>query len=85
MIESPFKISGDERRKLKKELSLLKSQVKNIWFYNDIDNVYGGGTDENHLNKFISDSEDAIRLIELLLSEPSNAIKRENKLKQLGI
>jgi len=85
MNESPFKISGDERRKLKKEVSLLKSQIKNVWYYNDIDKVYGGGTDEDHLNKLISDSEEAIREIELLLSEPSNAIKRENKLNDLGI
>ena len=34
---SPYLISGQLRREKKKELSQLKSFVKNFWFYEDTD------------------------------------------------
>ena len=41
-----FKIHGIERRKLKKELSELKSFLKNFWHYHQLDkdmcSFYGG-------------------------------------------
>ena len=41
-----FKIFGEERRKLKKELSLLKSFVRHFWHYHQLDKdmtqFYGG-------------------------------------------
>lgn len=50
-----YKVSGKERRELKKELSLLKYHVRMFWFYEDIDRVYGCGRDDewclDHLNK----------------------------------
>lgn len=47
MNNSPqFKVYGIERRKLKKELSLLKSFVKNFWYFHQLDvdmaSFYGG-------------------------------------------
>lgn len=32
-----YRIYGRERRELKKELSLLKSSVKNFWYYHQLD------------------------------------------------
>lgn len=45
-MEPQFKIFGEERRKLKKELSLLKSSVRYFWHYHQLDKdmtqFYGG-------------------------------------------
>jgi hypothetical protein len=45
MNEPQFKIFGQERRQLKKELSLLRSHVKNFWRCHQIDldmaDIYG--------------------------------------------
>lgn len=35
--EPTYKINGLERRKLKKELSELRSYVKNFWYYHNLD------------------------------------------------
>jgi hypothetical protein len=44
-----FKINGIERRKLKKELSELKSLCKSFWYYHQLDkdmcSFYGGSVD----------------------------------------
>lgn len=44
-----YKINGDERRVLKKELSELKSYSKNFWYYHQLDkdmsSFYGGSGD----------------------------------------
>jgi hypothetical protein len=37
MNEPQFKIFGEERRKLKKELSLLKSFIRHFWHYHQLD------------------------------------------------
>lgn len=46
MNQPQFKIFGEERRKLKKELSLLKSFVRHFWHYHQLDKdmtqFYGG-------------------------------------------
>lgn len=43
-----YKINGKERRELKKELSKLKSFVKNFWHYHQLDvdmaSFYGGSS-----------------------------------------
>ena len=41
-----FAISGQHRKEKKKELAKLKSFVKNFWFHEDVDRVYGGGLEE---------------------------------------
>lgn len=44
-----YKINGVERRKLKKELSELKSLCKSFWYYHQLDkdmsSFYGGSGD----------------------------------------
>jgi hypothetical protein len=41
-----FKIHGTQRRQIKKEISELKSYVKNFWYYHQLDkdmaSFYGG-------------------------------------------
>jgi hypothetical protein len=85
MNESPFRISGQERREKKKELSFLKSYVKNFWHYEDIDRVYGGGLDDSLCQLRIDEAQREIKELESELSEPATAIKREEKLNELGI
>ena len=85
MNESPFRISGQERREKKKELSSLKSYVKNFWHYEDIDRVYGGGSDDIDCRQMIDRTKKEIEELESELSEPATAIKREEKLNELGL
>jgi len=85
MNESPFRISGQERREKKKELSFLKSYVKNFWHYEDIDRVYGGGLEDADCQLRIDEAQQEIDKLELELSEPATAIRREEKLNELGI
>lgn len=56
-----YKINGAERRKLKKELSELKSLCKSFWYYHQLDkdmsSFYGGSgdfpmSDEKAIGKF---------------------------------
>jgi hypothetical protein len=82
---SPYKISGSERRKLKKELSELKYFVKMFWHYEDIDRVYGGGLTDKECDDLIFKKNKEIEDLELLLSEPSTQIKRDLKIEELGI
>ena len=49
MNEPQFVISGKKRRELKKKLNLNKRLLKMNRFYNDIDEVYGGGLTEEQL------------------------------------
>lgn len=85
MNESPYKVSGLERRVLKKELSVLKTYVKNFWHYQDIDNVYGGGLTEEECKNTLDKCKKKIEDLEKELSEPSLSIKRDNKLNNLNI
>ena len=82
---SPYKISGSERRKLKKELSELKYFVKMFWHYEDIDRVYGGGLSDDKCNSLLEETGEKIKKIELILEEPSTQIKRDSKIEELGI
>lgn len=77
---SPFLISGELRRQKKKELSQLKSYVKNFWHHEDIHRVYGSGLDDTTCQKLISEAEDKIKEIELNLSKPALNIQRDNKI-----
>jgi hypothetical protein len=85
MNESPFKISGQQRREKKKELSLLKSHVKNFWQYEDIDRVYGGGSDDATCQQMIDCSLMKIEQLESELVEQSVSMRREDILGELGI
>lgn len=85
MNESPFRISGQERREKKKELSFLKSYVKNFWHYEDIDRVYGGGLEDSLCQLRIEEAKKEIEQLESELSESALVIKREEKLNELGL
>ena len=82
---SPYKISGVERRKLKKELSELKYFVKMFWHFEDIDRVYGGGLTDKECDDLIEEKNKEIEKLESLLNEPSIQIVRDFKLNELGI
>ncbi len=85
MNESPFRISGKARKEKKKELSSLKSYVKYFWHYEDIERLYGSGSEDNECNKKISNAEEEIRILESELAESSVAIKRDDILNELGL
>ena len=85
MNESPFKISGQERREKKKELSFLKSYIKNFWHYEDIDRAYGGGLEDSLCQLRIEEAKKEIEQLESELSESAVSIKREEKLNELGL
>lgn len=67
-----FKISGPYRRQLKKELSILKSRLRNTRHFNDLCSVLGGPvmseeeitSEENSINSDIQNLE--IKLKELI-------------------
>lgn len=40
-MTSEYKISGKERRELKKTLRYLNTAIQNFWIYHDFDTVYG--------------------------------------------
>jgi len=85
MNESPFRISGQERREKKKELSFLKSYVKNFWHYEDIDRAYGGGLEDSLCQLRIAEAKKEIEVLELELSESATSVRREEKLNELGL
>ena len=62
-------ISGDERRIQKKHLASLKSFVKNYWFFEDIDKVYGGGTPRNESKLILNEVNKEIVTLEIKLQE----------------
>jgi hypothetical protein len=69
-----FKISGDERRALKKRLSFLKSFYKNFWWEHqiekDMNSFYGGTTMTDDRAKMIYDNTNLeILKLENLLKE----------------
>ena len=67
MNQSPFKISGQPRRALKKELSELKRLINYNPQYLDLCHVYGTPAVDN--DKTITKWEDRIKVIERKLLE----------------
>lgn len=80
---SPFLISGELRRQKKKDLSHLKSYVKNFWHHEDLHRVYGTGMDDNTCHKLILEAEKEIKELELELSKPALDIERDNKINRI--
>ena len=66
---SEFVIRGLERRQLKKKLSLLKSSYKMFWHYEDVDRVYGGGSDDFECEQILEKMKLEIIELEEKLSE----------------
>ena len=69
MNEPIFKISGKERRELKKKLSLLKYSHKMFWHYEDVAMVYGTSMEDNDAKKSYDDLKKQIDSLESILSE----------------
>jgi len=76
MTKPQFKIHGEERRQMKKELSLLKRSLKDYWFHwgisNDLYEVYDS---QNFINEkdavILYDAKEyEIKRLEQLLEEP---------------
>ena len=74
-----YRIHGDERRKLKKELSLMKSSHKMFWFCEDTDRVMGGGMSDNAANQYLTELKEKINKLEDKLSIKND---REQKLER---
>jgi hypothetical protein len=66
---SEFVISGLKRRELKKKLNSLKSSYKMFWHYEDIDRVYGGGSDDFECEQILEKIKLEIVELEEKLSE----------------
>lgn len=64
-----FLISGSARRAKKQKLNELKRFVKMFWFYEDIDRVYGGGSDDETCNKLINDTKKSIAELQEEINE----------------
>lgn len=62
-------ISGDERRKAKKEYNRMKRFLKMFWFYEDIDRVYGGGMSDEEAVKMLAKIEAQAKELEEKLNQ----------------
>ena len=67
-----FLISGDERRKLKKKLSLAKAYDRMFWFYQDVDSVYGGGLSDEEALERKKELENEIECMQKQLKQQLN-------------
>jgi hypothetical protein len=76
MSNPQFKIYGQERRNLKKELSKLKGQVRMFWYYYNLNaDMYKIMGHENPYSKDMAEKDYEkdiceIKKLEKLLSEP---------------
>ncbi len=68
MNERQFLISGKERIEQKKRLAELQRFVRMFWFYNDIDEVYGGGMDKDEAQKLLNQKELEIEILKANLA-----------------
>ena len=69
MTSSEFVISGLKRRELKKKLSLLKYSYNMFWHYEDVDRVYGGGSDDFECENILERIKSEIVELERIVSE----------------
>ena len=69
MTSSEFVISGLKRRELKKKLSLLKYSYNMFWHFEDIDRVYGGGSDNFECEQILEKIKLEIIELEKIVSE----------------
>lgn len=75
-----FKINGDERRKLKRELSQEKSFLKTFWHYHNLDkdmaSIYGGSGDfpmsDERAEEMYNQRKEKVERLEKVLQEPFN-------------
>ena len=69
MNESVYHISGFERRRLKKERSLLRGTIKMYWFYYDVDVLYGSPKSKADATIDLKEMKTKLRAIDLLLEQ----------------
>jgi len=67
--EPIYIINGKERRQVKKRLGELKRYIKMYWFYNDIEQVYGGGLSEKESLFILAEKQTEINELEGNLSK----------------
>jgi hypothetical protein len=64
-----FKVSGIERRWLKKDLARAKAHDKMFWFYEDVNDVYGCGLPPEEAQKRKKELENKIESMQEQLKE----------------
>lgn len=62
-------IHGQERKKLKKELSDLKRYTKMFWHFEDICRAYGDGSSDTECADLLDKANARIKELEVILSE----------------
>jgi hypothetical protein len=68
-MTTTFVIRGENRRKLKRELHELKRLLRYHPLINDVDEVYGGGMNEQESKEYTENLEKEIKEIENRLKE----------------
>lgn len=67
--ESPYKISGQERKEKKKHLRNLKEFVRVFWFHEDVARVYGDGMNDEEAQKLLTEKYAEITKLNKELNE----------------
>ena len=68
-VKTNYKVSGLERKWLKKDLAKLKYRDKMFWFYEDINDVYGCGLSTEEAQKRKKELETEITNIQQQLNQ----------------
>ena len=64
-----YLISGKERKKMKKKLSILKRAKKMFWYFEDVHRVYGCGMTDAEAENLLNTYDDKIKEFEFLLNQ----------------
>lgn len=75
-----YKIKGQYRKELKKELSKLKHYKKMFWLYADVAQVYGDSTSREENEQRLALIDKHIANYEFLLNEKINGEQNEGNL-----
>lgn len=75
-----YKIKGQYRKELKKELSKLKHYKKMFWMYADVAQVYGDPTSREENEQRLALIDKHIANYEFLLNEKINGEQNEGNL-----
>ena len=69
MTEIKYKISGQNRRTIKKRRALLISINKNFWHLEDCERMYGGGMSDEDCQTYLDKNQREIDEINMKLKE----------------
>jgi len=75
-----YKIKGQYRKELKKELAKLKLFKRMFWMYVDVAETYGDGTSREENKQRLAVIEEHIANYEFLLNEKINGEQNEGNL-----